>query len=294
MDNIYVKAGAYMDSFGLERHVAEQKPKTYKNIQFLRFIAALLVVITHITLYFGDKISGTGRDDYWHKGMIGVDIFFVISGFVMGVSGHKFMTEVNGWWGFLKRRIIRVVPLYWFATSLKVIAAVAFPKLAAHSYLAISYLISCYFFIPSPNADGEMLPILTVGWTLNYEMFFYMVFSLALFFRLKPIVFVSLVFLGLIGIAQFRESHWWGYTSLFWPLLLEFVFGMIIAKYVGILSKVRAQYAWFVLAATTIYIFFQNDINLDYRYIYWGIPAFLIVLSAVCLEEKIGGYLNKK
>lgn len=65
---------------------------TYKNIQLLRFIAAALVIVTHITLYYGDKILELGRDVFWHKGMMGVDIFFVISGFVMGVSGQKFIT----------------------------------------------------------------------------------------------------------------------------------------------------------------------------------------------------------
>lgn len=267
---------------------------TYKSVQVLRFVAAALVIITHITLYYNDKIAMTGRDGYWHKGMIGVDIFFVISGFVMGVSGHKFLTEASGWWSFLKRRIIRVVPLYWFATSLKIIAAITFPKLAAHSYLAISYLISCYLFIPSPNADGEMLPILTVGWTLNYEMFFYIVFSLAIFLRAKPLVFVSLVFFTLICIAQFKQSNWWGYTSMFWPLIFEFVLGMIIAKYVNVLRTVRIQYAWFILALTLGYVFFQGNINLDYRYLYWGVPAFLIVLSSVILEGKIGLYINEK
>jgi len=84
---------------------------TYTGIQALRFVAAMLVVLAHSTAMVNERMH---LDMFkWRAGWSGVDIFFVISGFVMAISSGGLMQRANGWKMFLARRLIRIVPLYW-------------------------------------------------------------------------------------------------------------------------------------------------------------------------------------
>jgi peptidoglycan/LPS O-acetylase OafA/YrhL len=94
-------------------------------IQSLRAVAALMVVLLHCTEMWALRVQTGSSDAIWQHGAAGVDIFFVISGFIMTVSSRHLVGEPLGWLQFIKNRIVRIVPLYWLLTTLKLVAVVA-------------------------------------------------------------------------------------------------------------------------------------------------------------------------
>jgi len=265
--------------------------ETFYGVQFLRFFAALLVVITHATGSIAERMLDIGSGQYWRPGLSGVDIFFVISGFVMAISSERIVGQDDAWKSFIIKRIVRVVPLYWIATTAKIAAAVIFTKLALHSRLDISYLIACYFFIPALNADGEILPILTVGWTLSYEMFFYIIFALALRFKLLPIIFVAFTFLILSAVSLYRTPEWAPITAFANPLILEFLMGMGIAVVYRRLGSVNVLIPIIMIIVGMIALLTMDSSVMKWRFIFWGIPATFIVAGFVFSEHYLGRYI---
>ena len=129
------------------------------GIQFLRFLAASLVVLTHTLGEYDDLRSFGG---------FGVDVFFVISGFVIYLitdSGHK---------NFFVKRLIRIVPIYWLFTIGISIIALLEPQLLRSASFDVTQIIASLFFIPYWTENAGFAPILTLGWTLNFEMLFYL------------------------------------------------------------------------------------------------------------------------
>src|SRR6185437_14170487 len=136
--------------------------KGLDNIQALRAIAALLVVFVHLAV----PVAALGVAPF---GAGGVDLFFVISGFIMvyttvgrPISGAE----------FLGRRIVRIVPLYWLLTLAVFGIALIAPTLLQFTTASWGQLLKSLFFIPFAKANGDVQPVLFLGWTLNYEMFF--------------------------------------------------------------------------------------------------------------------------
>jgi exopolysaccharide production protein ExoZ len=141
-------------------------------VQYLRALAAVLVLASHALLYpLVEENLAYGR-----LGWLGVILFFVISGFIM-VS----VTDIGRFDGgqFFRRRIQRVVPLYWGFTILAAVLALIAPQLFKTTTFDGSQLALSLAFIPFYNAASEGLhPLYKLGWTLNYEMFFYACFAL--------------------------------------------------------------------------------------------------------------------
>src|SRR6266478_6157802 len=147
-----------------------------RPIQYLRGIAAMMVVWHHA---LGQIALSHQLTDLPPFGGYGVDLFFVISGFIMLVTTwDKPITPVE----FIKHRIRRVVPLYWLATSLMVVGAIAAPFMFKTLKWDAAALTKSLLFVPYENLSfpGTISPLLVPGWSLNYEMFFYAIFALLL------------------------------------------------------------------------------------------------------------------
>jgi exopolysaccharide production protein ExoZ len=197
------------------------------SIQSLRAIAASLVVLDHTLLeltglYPNSRLTNVA----YNIGGAGVYSFFVVSGFVMAfISWHSFGDLQSGI-DFLRRRFIRIVPLYWIGT----LAALFFHKVSAthgseDSWRELAYSL---FFIPYRGSDGTWSPILPQGWTLNYEIMFYVIFALGLCAPRKfglPVVFAALVTLVLAG----DKAPYSVITYLASPIILWFLFGIALA-----------------------------------------------------------------
>src|ERR1700735_3086724 len=102
-----------------------------QGIQALRGVAALMVVVYHVTRVAVDRVDNLPSSLVWKAGEAGVDIFFAISGLVMGITYYRRRSQ--DWRDFLSRRLTRIVPMYWLATSLKLAILLTIPVLAVHA-----------------------------------------------------------------------------------------------------------------------------------------------------------------
>ncbi|OYU77534.1 MAG: acyltransferase [Alphaproteobacteria bacterium PA3] len=192
------------------------------SIQYLRAAAAIAVVVFHQFQGWAHGIFDLGK--------YGVDLFFVISGFIMVAMTETRETSPSD---FLKDRIVRIVPLYWLATLVAFILLIFGAKMVGGSS-SIDVLVKSFFFIPAVNLDGGLWPILYLGWTLNYEMFFYVIFAGILLApkQFRPFL-VGAILASLVASGFFlKPDHpiLKFYTD---PLLIEFAAGVFLGKLFG-------------------------------------------------------------
>jgi exopolysaccharide production protein ExoZ len=201
----------------------------------------------------------------------GVDIFFVISGFIMWVTtaAKPAITAAH----FYMDRVIRIVPLYWFLTVIALAIVTVTP-----AHLAASLL-----FIPYPTQAG-FAPALLPGWTLMYEMFFYLLFGAAIklsrggLVRRAGLILSALAVLVLVGRFVRPQGIFAFYTN---AVIAEFAFGIGL----GILFQFRqtATHPFWalgtVLGTAMLALSFVTDMGP--RIIAYGVPATLIVGGVV-------------
>jgi peptidoglycan/LPS O-acetylase OafA/YrhL len=163
-----------------------------------------------------------------------VDVFFVISGFVMVHASARLFGSAGARRVFLRRRLARIVPLYWAVTALFLLAMLAAPGRVATAWPDTAQLAASLAFLPWARPDGSVQPVYSLGWTLNYEMFFYGVFALCLPLRRGGAVAAVAVVLGLAVLTGALVPGL-PVALAFWsdPLLLEFVLGMALALLVA-------------------------------------------------------------
>ncbi len=147
----------------------------FVSIQYLRGLAAMLVLASHALLY---PLTGPHLG-YSRLGWLGVILFFVISGFIMVVvTGEGRFSPLD----FLRRRFIRIVPMYWGATLLAAALALVAPHLFKTTVYDTGQLLLSLLFVPFYNpVSGGIHPLYKLGWTLNYEVFFYLCFAVLAF-----------------------------------------------------------------------------------------------------------------
>jgi peptidoglycan/LPS O-acetylase OafA/YrhL len=178
-------------------------------------MAAVLVLLTHSGFYASERLDRSFK--YWGTGAAGVDLFFVISGFVMVYSSMNLIGDRKGWLVFSQRRVIRIVPMYWLATTIKLVLMVLAGEFVLHARFSSLDTVMSYLFLPTRNSDGNLFPLLGVGWTLNFEMLFYLLFAAALFLRVSVFKFVGTVLFILAIGALFRQSNWPAVSFYFLP-----------------------------------------------------------------------------
>jgi exopolysaccharide production protein ExoZ len=200
----------------------------YLGLQVLRAMAAVLVLITHSGFYASERLDRSFT--YWKTGAAGVDLFFVISGFVMVYSSVNLIGDRKGWLVFSQRRVIRIVPMYWLATTVKLVVMVLAGEFVLHARLSPLDTVTSYLFLPTRNSDGNVVPLLGVGWTLNFEMMFYLLFAMALSLRASVFKFVGTVLFIMATGALFKRDNWPVASFYLNPIVLEFFFGMLIAR----------------------------------------------------------------
>ncbi len=201
---------------------SETGTETLLSVQILRAAAALCVCTVHFNAV-SLMLAGRAQDPLaLYPLASGVDLFFVISGFVMVYSSEPLFGAANSPRIFLGRRLARIVPLYWIMT--------AFGIYAESTPFNTQSLIKSYFFIPYIAPSGNMDPLYGVGWTLNFEMFFYAIFAGATILRRDPAV-ILVAGIIMVSVMIGRDIPVLPVPFRFWtdPITLEFVFGMILA-----------------------------------------------------------------
>ncbi|RYD22170.1 MAG: acyltransferase [Spirochaetia bacterium] len=197
------------------------------GIQYLRGLAAMMTVAFHLKSQYL-RMGYTGE---WPNGLSsGVDIFFVISGFIMLVTtATKPITPLMFWW----RRIVRIVPLYWLVTGFMTAVLLIAPRLLQTATYDGWHMFASYMFLPAMHpAQNKLEPLVTPGWTLNYEMFFYLIFGLFLLAprRLRFAGTVGTIFVLVVAGSVFSPSDktiLGFYTS---SIMFEFALGMALGE----------------------------------------------------------------
>lgn len=270
---------------------ANPAPSTFLTIQALRAVAALMVVVFHALELWGDRIDASAPGVDWENGAAGVDIFFVISGFVMIVASRRLIDKPSGWIEFLRHRVARIVPLYWLLTTAKLAAVMILPALAIRTSLDPGFIAGSYLFMPVIDHAGNFRPLIPMGWTLTYEFLFYLLFATALAMRAE-ILRVIVPGLGIIAaLALFRQVSWPAWTVLFSTIVLEFIFGVVLAKLTLAGHRLPPRVALALVTAGIVAIMALPMVSSDLRVVMWGLPAFAIVAGAVSLERIVAGRL---
>lgn len=267
----------------------DSKKPSLLSVQILRGVAALLVVAHHCTMMVNERL-GAGKGVAWDNGAAGVDIFFVISGFVMALSSQALVGRVHPAGTFLLRRVERIVPLYWLATTFKVVTLLAVPALAVNALGTPWHIVASYLFLPTLNPAGEPFPVLLVGWTLNLEMLFYLLFAAALMLHLRPLRVLAPVLLALAMVPVILSAVPHGVVpvvmTLANPILIEFAFGLVLFKAWTKGLRLPQASAWLALAGGFFVIALVPWAALSLlRPIVWGLPALAIVAAGLSLES---------
>lgn len=266
------------------------------GIQALRFIAAFAVVILHCTFYTQERLAP--HFTLFTPGAAGVRLFFVISGFVMIASSHRLEGTPLGWRVFAAKRVVRIVPMYWLVTTFKLLTLLAAPAVVLHSVLEWDFIAKSYAFIPELNKDGEIHPLLGVGWTLNFEMFFYLLFGIALSLRIAPLLFITPFLAGLSILSLYRDPSW-PVPLQFWadPIVLDFLAGMILATLTRRGIRMPVALGWIAASLGCIYLFSWLPRPGPFGSLSFSLAqtlaATLVVAGTVSIEEKIGPRLPK-
>jgi len=253
------------------------------SIQILRGIAAMMVVFVHLSE--SSFAQAAGITSGFSLGHAGVDVFFVISGFVMFVSTDGRDMAPGTFW---KARAIRIIPLYYLATLLFLGGTAVFEGLPPE--FSAWEVVKTFAFIPFNNSlNGQPVPILGVGWTLNYEVLFYVVFGLTLLLRdWYARIGVMFAVFTLLCAGRFifspDDAFWMRTTS---PITMEFMAGILCGVWATRRDHVcrpviggAAIIAGFTLAAIVAIRFPSLP-----RTIGFGVPAVMIVGGFVMIED---------
>jgi peptidoglycan/LPS O-acetylase OafA/YrhL len=263
-----------------------------QNVQALRGVAVLSVVFFHLII-IEKKYGGiqTVLPNWLQFGMFGVDLFFVISGFVMvTVTRGEFQNTKNALL-FLYHRTSRIYPLYWVYTTLALIVFLIRPAWVNSSQGNQVNLLASYLLLPD-----RLLPLVQVGWTLIHEMYFYIVFFTIMVFLPEKLLTVAMAAWGLVIVLFGSAAGNPYYNLVFNPLTLEFIAGCLLAVHYHNGKEFKANGKWLVaiacvgmIAAILGYVYFEGQTaNAPYgwwRLLYYGIPATIIVFCITHAER---------
>ena len=204
-----------------------------------------MVVFVHLDVQLKRLGYGT-LDAAWLSS--GVDIFFVISGFIMWVSVARRPATSAG--EFMRNRLIRIVPIYWLVSVGVLAMTIVAPEFLHSTVFSAPHALASFLFLPARHpVTGEFWPLLVPGWTLNYEMLFYLLFAGAIAgadgvprrrLAIIAVLITSVVLLGTALENRVDVMHF--YAN---PILLEFLAGILIGI-VYLERRVRSSWAWFV------------------------------------------------
>ena len=256
------------------------------SLQILRAFAAWLVVYHHYMLLFHNFESKTLIGNVMStRGSFGVDLFFILSGFVMYlVSKNTTITATS----FFVKRVTRVAPAYWFYTSILIMLLFILPKEFGFTGFNDESLIKSYFFIPSQNPSGiGLFPLLTVGWTLIFEMTFYtmLAVSISIYKKYSVLICSSLV---VFSSLFFPEGNLYS-TVLGSSQICQFLYGFLIGFYFrsDVFKKINNLFSSYTQASVLLAVALIMLAGvLGFGLIHKTIAASCIVLSCILLDSK--------
>jgi len=286
---------------GGEAGAAQSTRPAIANLQILRLVAAGMVLFGHLNHEVLKKpVLAPGfvpfQPIWWH---CGVDIFFVISGFIMALITRDSFGQPGEAARFLRARLVRLVPMYWLFTTLTLLAMALLPSEMRHHATNWKQVLGSYLFVPlTLNSDGNPRPVMILGWTLNYEMLFYGIFAASMRLeRRRGLIaigatLIALAAAGMIFTLPMPFKVWCD------SIVLEFLLGMLIY---GLWRRCGALPPWagLVIAGQgylAMAAFMAGGIanHFDaYRVIWGGMPAAMIAAGALMMRERRAGPIKR-
>ena len=266
--------------------IGEGGSPTLKSIQVLRAVAAFGVLTLHAAT---EKVTFLGGEPGPFRnfllGAAGVDLFFVISGFVMVYSSESLFGRADGPRRFFLRRLARIAPLYWAVTIAIILYIYAVHGARLWDIYTPASLVASFLFWPYPRVDGFAFPVHLLGWTLNFEMFFYAVFAAAILLpRRAAIAVIVVVFAALVTLGRHVTLP---LPFQFWAnsIILEFCYGMVIALLYREGVRLPRAAAWALGAAAVAGFAAAATPNSEWRVLFWGLPSAALVASCALSES---------
>jgi peptidoglycan/LPS O-acetylase OafA/YrhL len=216
------------------------------SIQFLRAFASLLVVFSHVLQAL--KIMPFGN--YYISGVYGVDLFFIISGFLIYLTTK----ENDNWKNFALKRFFRIYPLYWFAF----IIFLVYEFIKGKSGFSLLFYVQNIFMLPWSGELTTKSLLIGVAWSTVYEVYFYAIFIILLIFRLKKNHIIPLLLILLIGMKIIHSLQisilvnsslfQFIYSVVGKTFIIPFIVGILIAKNFqnpNVVSLIRSKQTFF-------------------------------------------------
>jgi len=267
------------------------------SVQLMRFFAGVLVVLAHAESRIArtfprvnevlEPIDPKLLPNWGDVVQVGVHIFFLISGFIMLYSSSNQFAKPKASVTFFIKRLIRIVPIYWILTTLSVVILAARPDLFTYRQtLDAAWIVASYMFIPWTSVDLVESPVIGLGWTLNFEMYFYVIFAVSLIMgRGKALPFIALVFLGSVFLSFIYAPGIPFFIQITNPILLEFLLGVFVAHYYLKNPSVNTYLGRFLgvfglSILLTVIILFRPEAEL-FRFLLWGPASALILFSSL-------------
>ncbi|MEP9354264.1 acyltransferase [Xanthobacter sp. KR7-65] len=248
----------------------------------LRAVAALMVVVV---FHLGAPLQRLGLEAPWpQSGAAGVDIFFVLSGFLMLVTTYG-RTGYTA--SFYHKRLVRIAPLYWIVTTASLALLLLAPQVVKSGKADTWHIIASYLFLPARHPVlGTLEPLVVPGWTLNYEMFFYLLWGIALLLpqeRRLPAAGLAIAGLSVLGFAAPSDNAFFAfYTS---SIMLEFVFGLALGLWYLKGPAIGRGWGLVLMALGFVSLLSQGEMPQEVRFLRWGVPAAMVVAGALVLER---------
>jgi peptidoglycan/LPS O-acetylase OafA/YrhL len=286
------------------------KDQKIRSIQVLRALAVIVVVYAHSidsSLYLEQNgvFDQTAYQLSWgyleNWGAIGVDLFFVVSGFIMTRVARRYITREQGWQDFALRRVVRIAPLYWLVTLAYV------PMLLRNQTLSWQSITKTIIFLPVFDGNEFVKPLVYVGWTLSFEIYFYLTIALLMRLSSRNVLLKTAFFLAVLSTIGSLINFTWALPRfLTSPLLLEFAYGLLIGILydratiltgglygrviatlilaLGVLTMVGSIWTGYGSISEVDAVLGDNKIAL-YRSIVWGVPCALLIAGYLFIEK---------
>jgi exopolysaccharide production protein ExoZ len=271
----------------------------FKLIQVFRGVAAMLVIMHHLIANSINHLNYVTYNNFFNFGFIGVDFFFVLSGFLItyihfpDLESPKKDSTIN----FFKKRFIRIYPIYWvvaiittaiYFKSTPIFMQEAGIKMDFNSLQTLKFLFQSFLLIPN-----EAIRLIGVAWTLSYEILFYIIFGIGIIFGFKKAKIIAGVWIVLILIFSFTPPSNNEYLRfLFNVIIIEFLMGCVVAYLIRKKINISFKYTLpliiilFVLLLKNIHInglVFHRDI---YNVTLMALFFSLITYSCVRFDQK--------
>jgi exopolysaccharide production protein ExoZ len=222
------------------------------TLQVGRAVAALMVLFFHLggtinaEKYYG--LNFVPQLGVFRFGDAGVEFFFVLSGFLITFIHYGDIGRREKIFSYLKKRLVRIYPTYWFCLTLVIVAALGFASLRETLPSGFFTYLFTYLLVPQDKTivGGTGAPVLGVAWTLQYEMFFYLSFALFILSRFAGFLLLGAYLIGFV-VVKFQGITGFPMDFIFAEYCFMFLFGAIVGVLYSRAIPVKLPKASFIL-----------------------------------------------